>query len=234
MLHNNIRMISVDQNYIFTQSEGDAWYKRNENYLNAPDRASLSDDAAYLCHALSPFRECINNVLEIGCSSGIKLEAICHQFDAVGLGVEPSSVAVDAGNAREKLADIELKVGVGDQLPCDSGSFDLVYFAFCLYLFDRKTLMQSLAEADRVLKPGGFLVITDFDPGFKYKKPYAHFEGLFSYKQDYTAFYTQSGFYYLAGKQCFSHRRSYFDEDPDERVSTSILHKEANPYPAIG
>ena len=82
-------MILVDQNYIFTQRKGDAWYKQNENYLNASDRASLSQNAAYLCHALFPFRECINNVLEIGSSSDLKLETISHQFDAV---------AVDAGN----------------------------------------------------------------------------------------------------------------------------------------
>lgn len=190
-----------------------------------------SEDVRYICNFLKPFEKEIQKVLEIGCSNGIKLESICHQLNAVGIGIEPSSMAVEAGNKREKIADITLQTGTGDNLLYEDAQFDLVYFAFCLYLFDRNTLMQSLAEADRVLKPGGFLVITDFDPGVMYKRPYSHLDGIFSYKQDYAAFYTQSGLYYLSGKYCFSHRRSFFDESPDERVSTSILYKEANPYP---
>jgi ubiquinone/menaquinone biosynthesis C-methylase UbiE len=94
--------------------------------------------------------------------------------------------------------------------------------------------MQSLAEADRVLKPGGFLVITDFDPGFHHKRPYSHHEGVFSYKQNYADFFTQSSLYYLAGKHSFSHRFMHFDDAPDERVSTCILYKEADPYPTRG
>jgi ubiquinone/menaquinone biosynthesis C-methylase UbiE len=173
-------------------------------------------------------------VLEIGCSDGLKLDAICYDLDAIGVGIDPSSIAVNAGNTRAKIADITLMQGTGENLPCLSERFDLVYFAFCLYLFDRKSLIQSLAEADRVLKPGGFLVITDFDPGVPYKRPYSHCDGVYSYKQDYTTFYTQSGLYYLAGKTCFSHRVPYLDEIPDERVATSILYKEAEPYPVSG
>lgn len=224
----------VNQNHIFSRGEGDAWFKRNVSHLQTAEQATQSRDVYYLCDALAPFRESIKRVLEIGCSNGIKLETICGHFDAVGVGVEPSSLAVEVGNARDKSVDVTLQVGTGEKLPCESASFDLVYFAFCLYLFDRKTLMQSLAEADRVLKPGGFLVITDFDPGFHHKRPYAHFQGVFSYKQDYTTYYTQSGLYYLAGKCCFSHRSTCFDELPDERVSTSILYKEVNPYPTHG
>lgn len=74
-------------------------------------------------------------------------------------------------------------------------------------------------------------MITDFDPGVMHKRPYSHLEGIYSYKQDYSDFYTQSGLYYLAGKHCFSHRREFFDESPGERVSTSILYKEVDPYP---
>lgn len=221
----------LNQSQIFSSGEGDAWFKRNEAHLLMLEKSEKSEDVRYLCEALGPFKKGINRILEVGCSNGVKLEAICSHLGAVGVGIEPSAMAVDAGNAREKSVDVTLRVGTGEKLPCDSEEFDLVYFAFCLYLFDRKTLMQSLAEADRVLKPGGFLVITDFDPGVEYKRPYSHFQGVFSYKQDYSAFYTQSGLYYLAGKNCFSHRKSHFDAVPDERVSTSILYKEANPYP---
>lgn len=226
----------MSQKKIFTEGEGDAWFNRNLNHIQSIEQVIKSPDVRYALDTLMPFSARINQVLEIGCSNGIKLEAICQHLNAVGVGVEPSPVAVKNGNDRNKLADTTLLVGTGDKLPsrCADASFDLVYFAFCLYLFDRSTLIQSLSEADRVLKPGGFLVITDFDPGSHYKRPYNHFQGIFSYKQDYASFYTQSGLYYLMGKHSFSHRAPSFDELSDERISTSILYKEIDPYPMRG
>lgn len=224
----------MKQNQIFTESEGDAWFSRNQNHIRSIEQVINSPDVCYTLDTLMPFSFRIDRVLEIGCSNGTKLEVICQNLDSVGVGIEPSAMAVQTGNQRNKNAKIELLVGTGEKLPSEDASFDLVYFAFCLYLFDRNTLMQALSEADRVLKPGGFLVITDFDPGFHHKRPYNHFQGVFSYKQDYSSFYTQSGLYYLMGKHSFSHRVSSFDETPDERVSTSILYKEIDPYPMRG
>lgn len=224
----------MNQDQIFSESEGDAWFVRNQEQIQSADQVTNSPDVRYALQALKPFSHRINRVLEIGCSNGVKLETICHHLNAVGVGVEPSLSAVKTGNDRKKKENIELLVGTAQKLPCNNSSFDLVYFAFCLYLIDRNTLMQSLSEAHRVLKPGGFLVITDFDPGFHHKKPYNHFQGLFSYKQDYASFYTQTGLYYLMGKHCFSHRSLIFDESQDERVSTSILYKETEPYPIRG
>lgn len=223
--------INIKQKNIFSAGEGDAWFQRNTSHLKTIEQTALSEDVRYICESLSPFRQNIRKVLEIGCSNGIKLETICHHFGSVGVGIEPSVLAVESGNQRDKLADVTLHVGTGDSLSYQTGEFDLVYFAFCLYLFDRQILMQSLAEADRVLKPGGFLVITDFDPGVLHKRPYSHHHGVFSYKQNYADFFTQTGLYYLAGKHCFSHQLSYFDRAPDERVSTCILYKEVDPYP---
>jgi ubiquinone/menaquinone biosynthesis C-methylase UbiE len=224
-------MNQMSQNKFFQNGEGDAWFKRNHDHIQDVSQVIDSPDVHYMLEAIRPFASRINHVLEIGCSNGVKLEAICSHFDAVGVGIEPSQIAVEAGNNREKTAKCELIVGTGEKLPFDSASFDLVYFAFCLYLFERNTLMQSLSEADRVLKPGGFLVITDFDPGFHHKKHYSHLQGLFSYKQDYASFYRQSGLYYSVGKHSFSHSAAFFDESPDERVSTNILYKETDPYP---
>lgn len=59
-------------------------------------------------------------------------------------------------------------------------------------------MMKSLSEADRVLKPGGFMIITDFDPGHNYKKPYSDIDDVYSYKQDYASIFTQSRLYYLS------------------------------------
>jgi ubiquinone/menaquinone biosynthesis C-methylase UbiE len=116
--------------------------------------------------------------------------------------------------------------GTGDSLPFDDASFELVNFAICLYLFDRTTLLNSRVDANRMLKPGGYMVITDFDLGTGRKRAYSHFPSLLSYKKDYGSLYTFTGLYYLIGKKFFSHRLPVFDTDADERVTTQILFKE--------
>ncbi len=221
----------MDQNNIFLRSEGDAWYARNQGNLQEYKHTSKSPDVRYICETLHPFKNKINTILEVGCSNGIKLEVICNSLSAKGSGIDPSKVAVEAGNERNKVSQVSLAVGSAEKVPFEVGTFEFVYFSFCLYLVDRNMLMLSLAEADRVLKPGGFLAITDFDSGMRQKRSYSHFEGIFSYKQDYSTFYTQSGLYYLLGKNSFSHSSEFFDERADERISTTILYKELDACP---
>jgi len=221
----------MNQKTLFTQSEANAWFNRNATQLYAIEQVKKTAEVQFILETLRPFKEGIGRILEIGCSNGIKLEAICGELCADGVGVEPSSEAVRSGNARQKDVNITLHLGTGDNLDFESQQFDIVYFAFCLYLFDRNSLLQSLAEADRVLKPGGFLVITDFDPDFRHKRPYIHRQGLFSYKHDYSHFYIQTGLYHLLGKKSFSQSKPYFDELPDQRIATNILFKEIDPYP---
>jgi len=221
------------QNLVFSEGKADCWYSRNKLSFvkSGVSKGELPLEIEGLCTTLEPFKQDLNKVLEIGCSSGTKLEAICNVLGASGAGLDPSQLAVDEGNRQLLGKDIRLVCGTSNQLPYDSGLFDVVYFGFCLYLVDRQSLLIALAEADRVLRPGGFLAITDFDPGIKCKKPYIHKKGIFSYKQDYSKFYTESGLYYLVSKQSFSHRQIFFDFDSDERVSLSVLYKELEPYP---
>lgn len=224
----------MSQKSIFLQGEGDSWYSRNAALLNEINPLAPPADVLYLLETLRPFRDEINSVLEIGCSNGVKLQLVCEQFNAIGHGLDPSTAAVEEGNNRRKSAEVNLQVGTSDNLPFETGSVDLVNFAFCLYLVDRDVLLKSIAEADRVLRPGGFLAITDFDPGYKHRRHYNHKDGVFSFKQDYAGLFTGSGLYYLFGKHSFSHRYDCLDKDPNERVSTSLLVKEIEAYPAVG
>jgi len=223
------------QNSIFKDGEADSWYSRNKEILDeiGSTQKKLPLDLENLSKNLDPFKSEISHILKIGCSNGKKLETLCQSLDASGHGIEPSALAVEEGNSRMKGSPIQLVCGTADELPFESNSFDLVYFGFCLYLVGRQTLLKSLSEADRVLKAGGFLAITDFDPGRMYKRPYSHQEGLFSYEQDYSKNFTESGLYYLVSKSSFSHTKNFFDREGDERISLSLLYKEMDPYPLM-
>lgn len=213
------------QEDIFLHGEADRWFQRNKKAVE--DSVFLGfREINWLSDQLLPFNNVVKSVLEVGCSSGEKLRQLCSKLSCRGVGIDPSSQAVKVGNAK---GDVQLFVGTASSLPFAANSFDLVYFGFCLYLIDRSTLLTVVAEADRVLKPGGFLAITDFDPIVRHKKAYHHKEGVFSYKQDYSTCFTQSGLYSLIAKHSSSLRQAHFDVDGNERVSTTILFKEIDP-----
>lgn len=220
------------QSSVFLESEGNNYFRRNEEVLKS--RAASEQgfrEIDWLSQTLTPFKRQIESILEIGCSNGVNLDRMCHSLDARGEGIDPSDLAVSEGNLQfGGDGRLKLRTGTASSLPFEPNSFDLVYFGFCLYLLDRSDLFVAVAEADRVLKSGGFLAITDFEPIHQHKRPYHHKSGVFSFKQDYSQLFTTGGAFYLAGKISFSHRQPFFDADGNERVSTTLLFKEIDAY----
>ena len=100
-------------------------------------------------------------LLEIGCGAGNHLVPLAPQFDLAGMDISPT--AVEWANERAREAGVTADVRVGDvrDLPWDDASFDVVrdgHLLHCIIGDDRPTV---LAEARRVLKPGGtFMVFT--------------------------------------------------------------------------
>lgn len=215
--------------------EADNWYTRNKEALTRHNETGDEfPDVSHIFFTLRHFKDRLNSILEIGCSNGAKLERLCRIFNAKGHGIDPSQLAVADGNQRlAKEGQVDLVVGTANHLPFEDKKFDLVYFAFCLYVVDRQDLFAAAAEANRVLKESGFLVICDFDPTYRHKRDYHYKSGTFTYKQDYSRFFCESGLYNLVAKHSFSHdylRQPFFEYDSNERISLSILVKEIEPY----
>jgi ubiquinone/menaquinone biosynthesis C-methylase UbiE len=224
-----------DQTALFSLAEGDAWFRRNQAADTAHpgpgSRLELVEDV------LGPFRAEINNVLEIGCGDGRKVERLAAFFQARGAGLDPSTEAVAAGSKRLREnndTNVALSVGTADDLPFEAGQFDLVHFGFSLYLVARERIFHSLAEADRVLRAGGFLTIFDFDPRTMHKRAYIHKPGVFSHKARYEEWFVATGHYHLVAKRSFSHASADFSKDDNERIAVSVLYKEPDPYPDRG
>lgn len=227
-MDNTARPLSTPhQSQVFLESEGNGWFERNRSALrNAPSHFETDT----IKRVLQGHEKGIETILEIGCSNGTKLSDLATHFGATGCGIDPSSAAIEDG--KRQHPDLNLSVATASSLPYGDNHFDLVYFGFCLYLVDRRDIMKAVAEADRVLKSGGFLSILDFDPTQRHQRPYHHKPGLFSYKTDHSAFFTGTGHYYLVAKDSFSHGANHFSIDSNERVSVSILFKEPDPYGA--
>lgn len=219
-----------DQTSLFESDEGNAWFRRNRNSLQ---NSGSSFEVETIKDVLGAFRADINRILEIGCGDGRKVESMANFFQADGIGIDPSSEAVLAGNERLRdsgSATVALSVGTADNLPFATGQFDLVHFGFCLYVVSRERIFASLAHADRVLRAGGFLTIFDFDPSVMHRRSYAHQPGIFSHKARYDEWFVGTGHYHLLAKRSFSHASNKFSTDENERVAITILYKEAQPY----
>jgi len=100
-------------------------------------------------------------VLDVGCGDGwFVRQLIDRGVGAIGVecGVEMRRRALAADPAHpERYLD-----AVGQDLPFDDDSFDAVAFVFSLHHVPEPDMAQALAEAQRVVRPGG--VVHSIEP----------------------------------------------------------------------
>jgi ubiquinone/menaquinone biosynthesis C-methylase UbiE len=207
----------MSQKAKFLESEGNAWFTRNTK--------RRADAKSTLFTSLDSLQLKPKRVLEIGCANGLNLEEIRTRFDAECYGIEPSCDAV--GNGRRTFPDIDLRVGTAEQLPFDEGFFDTVMFGFCLYLCDPEDHFTIAREANRVLGDPGFLVVYDFLSSVPYRRPYAHKEGIFSHKMEFSRMFLWHPSYRLLHRTYLEHQ-AVPSFEPDEAVTIDILRKDSS------
>jgi len=130
--------------------------------LHAPDK----DVEAAIARHLTAQR--IENFLDAGTGTGRMLELIApHAARAVGIDVSPDMLAIARDRLlRANVQNAQVRLADTYRLPFPNGSagagFDVVLFHQVLhYLDDPGT---AVAEAARVMAPGGRLLIADFTP----------------------------------------------------------------------
>ena len=96
--------------------------------------------------------------LDVGCGTGALAVALAERGGKVwGVDSSPEMLA----EARAKETRARFKEGAGEALPFKDGWFERVVMRLSLHHLDRP---RALAEAARVLVPGGRIVIATFDP----------------------------------------------------------------------
>ncbi len=210
----------MKQKEIFLQSEGDAWFNRNQHVVAG---RKLPDDDPVLREVLDLLS--VNTiglkVLEVGCGDGTRLAWLKGNLHADCYGIEPSAQAVTAVCAK----GINVQQGTADALPFDGQSFDLVIFGFCLYLCDREDLFRIASEADRVLRSPGWLIILDFFSRIPRAKTYHHSPGVQSYKMDYRTLFTWHPSYECMTHKVRHHADSNYTDASDDWIAVSVLRK---------
>lgn len=99
-------------------------------------------------------------VIDVGCGDGALTRLMARQGAHV-LGVEVSPRQLAKARAGEPVADETFVEGVAEALPAEDASIDIVVFFNSLHHVPVAGQPQALAEAARVLRPGGLLYVCE-------------------------------------------------------------------------
>jgi ubiquinone/menaquinone biosynthesis C-methylase UbiE len=107
-----------------------------------------------------------DRVLDVGCSSGYLARMLAAAAGPSGsvTGLDPSEAAIEHARRRAP-ANATFTTGVAQDLSALAGSsFDLVTSTLTLHHVPARKREAALREMLRVTRPGGRLLIADFDP----------------------------------------------------------------------
>lgn len=207
------------QDTVFKVSEADAYFRRNRAAMATRD---MSRDLPLFLIDLYQLRP--GTVFEVGASNGFRLDEIRKRFGTCCVGLEPSAEAIQ--DAKDRFPEIQMLQGTAADIPWHD-PFDVVIANYVLHWVDRSTLLQSVAEIDRMVKDGGYLILGDFAPANRIRVPYHHKEPLWTFKQDYGGLFVGTGLYhpvaYLSGTH--GHGDLTADVPEHERAGCWLLEK---------
>src|SRR5262245_25042528 len=106
-----------------------------------------------------------DSVLDLGSSSGYLARKLAGAAGPTGhvTGVDPSEAAI-AYARRRALRAMTFTVGVAQNLDLPDSSFEVVTCTLALHHIPARKREAAFCEMYRVTKPGGRLLVADFDP----------------------------------------------------------------------
>jgi ubiquinone/menaquinone biosynthesis C-methylase UbiE len=130
------------------------WYDRVFGGLNAGLRG--------IALKMFPARRGID-VLDVGCGTGLQLAAYqAAGCRCSGIDMSPAMLAM----ARQRLGEqASLHLGDAALMPYPDGAFDLILATTALHEMPPQVRAAVLGEMKRVLRAGGRILLTDYEPG---------------------------------------------------------------------
>lgn len=124
-----------------------------DRWMHFYDRLMLGDGRAMICARAS------GETLEIAVGTGLNLAHYPPDVRLTGIDQSPAMLALAGQRAGELGREVELRLGDAHALDFPDGYFDTVVAT--LFLSTVPDDRQAAAEAWRVLKPGGRLLLLD-------------------------------------------------------------------------
>jgi SAM-dependent methyltransferase len=136
---------------LYARYERDHWWYRGRRAVLARYLARIEDRGA-------------KSLLEVGCGTGGNLRYLFTDF-ARADGIESDPNALAHAHGREDGCG-SVRLGDANRLDVADGSCDVVACFDVLYHERIPSVEAALAEVHRILRPGGFVVVTDGAFGF--------------------------------------------------------------------
>jgi SAM-dependent methyltransferase len=209
----------------FTEHEADQWFLRNrEGMVNKKPQQDVI--YRYIAEQAKAFN--LQQVLEVGCSNGFRL----HWLQQLGLqvaGFDISAQAIADGQQRYHLPQLFAPENISEmwrsgeltrRLPPES--FDCIIFGHCLYVVSPTALADLVATTMRLLKPGGIVVIFDFE-SVPQRQPYHHAPHLCVYKMPFANLFTGLPQMKCIYQQVMDHSGEASVGNPKEDCALSVI-----------
>ena len=185
-----------------------------------------------------------SSVLEIGCFIGDLLYHLKKDYKCNVVGIEPSSKAVNYCKSKYNIS-LENTSFINSQfaknINLQTQSFDLIILDDVLSWMDRKTILNVIYLIDKLLLPGGYLMIRDFTPSFSFSYLNHHVKDKsvsnFKISKGHKEFFLLSGMYMIVEE--YIRTDSRFQKSTTNRPDSStwsdcLLRKnEFNLYPLL-
>lgn len=106
-----------------------------------------------------------DHVLDLGCGTATLTIALARAYPTAtvtGIDADARALAIARGKARDAALDLDFRQARSTQMPFPDESFDRVVSSLFFHHLTSAEKSATLAEARRVLKPGGELHVADW------------------------------------------------------------------------
>jgi ubiquinone/menaquinone biosynthesis C-methylase UbiE len=108
-----------------------------------------------------------DSILDVGCGPGTMALLAKSDYPTVnvhGIDAGEEMIALARQKAVQRGTDADFRLGLAQELPYPDASFDVVMNSLVMHHLPQEVRDQTVAEMYRVLKPGGRLLIVEFEP----------------------------------------------------------------------
>lgn len=128
------------------------------------ERWTIRDSREWVC------RQATGRTLEVAIGTGLNLRWYAPDIPLVAVDLDSERLAIAAERTHELGRGVRIAVADGQRLPFDADTFDTVVCTLAICDVDDRT--ATLAEAYRVIRPGGSLLLLDhLEPRWRHGRP---------------------------------------------------------------